>query len=162
MTDAAESRQTIKPAPIRKRLEVNAPIWRTFDVFVASMGGWWPRDHSLLKDTERKAIVIEPKSGGRWYEEGVDGTVNEWGTVREWSPPDRVLLVWQLNNQFAYDPDFETAVEVRFTADGEGRTIVEFEHRDLERFGETAVTQAELMDAGWSLILAAFVASAEA
>jgi uncharacterized protein YndB with AHSA1/START domain len=152
--------QTIKPAPIRKRLEVNAPLRRTFDVFVAGMGVWWPREHSLLKGTRRAAIVIEPRVGGRWYETGEDGSVIEWGKVHAWEAPDRVVLVWQLTGEWRYDAAFETDVEVRFTADGEGRTIVEFEHRDLDRFGEGAAQQREGMDGGWGQILDEFVKAA--
>src|SRR3569832_1438021 len=136
--------QTIRPAPIRNRLEVIAPIRRAFDTFVAGMGVWWPREHSLLKDTTRASIVIEPRVGGRWYEAGADGQVIEWGRVRVWDDPDRVVLVWQINGQWIYDTDFETDVEVRFT-ELNGRTIVEFKHRGQERYGEIAVTQADMM-----------------
>ena len=153
--------QVITPAPIRRRLEVNAPLERTFDTFVKRMHSWWPRDHSLVEGKVRTDIVVEPREGGRWYETADDGSEIMWGHVRTWDRPNRVLLVWQLTSAFAYDPDFETEVEVRFTADGE-RTIVEFEHRDLERYGEAAARTREMMDGGWAMILQQFVEAAEA
>ena len=71
-----------------------------------------------------------------------------FGETREWS----------------YDPHFETTVEVRFIPDGEA-TLVEFEHRDLERFGAKA---EELrggyesgMDGGWAALLENFRQAAE-
>ena len=51
-----------------------------------------------------------------------------------------IVFAWRYresNKEATYDPDFETTVEVRFTPDGD-YTIVDFEHRDLERFGDKA------------------------
>ena len=60
--------------------------------------------------------------------------------------------------------DFETTVEVRFVPDGD-HTLVEFEHRDLERFGARA---EELrggyesgMDGGWTALLDQYRETAE-
>ena len=153
--------QLIRPAPILKRIEVNAPVERAFEVFTAGIATWWPKQMSILKSPQ-KAMVIEPREGGRWYEIGEDGSECETGRVRVWEPPHRLTLVWQLTSQWTYDPDFETEVEVRFTPDGEGRTVVELEHRDLERFGDAAERQREAMDGGWGIILAEFTAAANA
>ena len=127
------------------------------------MGGWWLKGHSLLASPQRD-VVIEPHAGGRWYEIGEDGSEMDWGKVLAWDEPERVALAWQLNAEWTYDPDFETTVEIRFTPDGD-HTIVEFEHRDLERFGDKA---AEVrgdyetgMDGGWGELLAKYQAAAE-
>ena len=152
--------QLIRPAPIVKRVEVNAPVERTFAVFTDGIAAWWPKRMSILKSPQ-KAMVIEPREGGRWYEVGEDGSECDTGRVRVYDEPRRLVLVWQLTSQWAYDPDFETEVEIRFTPDGEGRTIVELEHRDLERFGEAAAQQRESMDGGWGMILDEFVKAAE-
>ncbi|HEY0412170.1 MAG TPA: SRPBCC family protein [Allosphingosinicella sp.] len=156
--------QRIAPAPIRKSLRVRAPREKAFRTFVEGMGGWWLKSHSLLKSPQRD-VVIEPRDGGRWYEVSEDGSEQMWGRVLEWTAPERVVLAWQLTADWAYDPDFETTVEVRFTAEGD-HTLVEFEHRDLERYGERA---EELrggyesgMDGGWAALLATFQTLAEA
>jgi uncharacterized protein YndB with AHSA1/START domain len=108
--------------------------------------------------------VIEPRTGGRWYDIGEDGTEMEWGRVLDWDAPERLVLAWQLDAEWTYDPEFETTVEVRFTPDGDG-TIVDFEHRDLERFGEKAnEVRGEFdtgMDGGWGQLLAAYQHAAE-
>ncbi len=89
----------------------------------------------------------------------------EWGRVLEWAGPDRILLAWQLNAEWTYDPEFETTVEVRFSADGD-ETIVDFEHRDLERFGEKAnEVRGDYdtgMDGGWRALLDAYQQAVEA
>ena len=101
--------------------------------------------------------------GGRWYEVTEDGGTCEWGRVLAWDPPRRVVLAWQLNADFRYDPDFVTEVEVRFTALAMRETRVDFEHRNLDRFGSADAAKRLLgsMDQGWGQILGAFVQSAE-
>ncbi|MEA3017104.1 MAG: hypothetical protein QOI38_1826 [Sphingomonadales bacterium] len=155
--------QRIAPAPIRKTLRVRASQEKAFRVFTANMGRWWLKSHSLLQAPQRD-VLIEPRAGGRWYEIGEDGSEQDWGRVLAWDPPRRIVLAWQLNADWAYDPDFETIVEVTFTAEGE-ETIVAFEHRDLERYGERA---EELrggyesgMDGGWAALLEGFRGVAE-
>jgi uncharacterized protein YndB with AHSA1/START domain len=142
----------IAAAPIRKTLRVKASREKAFRVFLADMGRWWPKDHSLLKSPQRD-VVVEPRPGGRWYEVGEDGSEYMWGRVLEWDAPDRALLAWQLNGEWSYDPEFETEVEIVFRADGDG-TIVEFEHRKLEAFDRTARDGHVMsMDEGWGAIL---------
>ena len=155
--------QRIAPAPIRRTLWVKASREKAFDTFIAGMGSWWLKSHSLLQSPQ-KDVIVEPRTGGRWYEIGEDGSEQVWGKVLGWERPDRVLLAWQLNADWSYDPDFETTVEVRFSPDGD-HTIVEFEHRDLERFGERAAQvrgdYESGMDGGWGELLAGFQRAAE-
>lgn len=152
--------QRIAPAAIRKTIEVKAPIARAFEVFADRMGEWWHKEHSIARETTQKDVVIEPLSGGRWYEIGADGSEHQWGRVLAYEPPRRLLLAWQLTREFQYDPDFETIVEVRFE-ERDGITIVEFEHRELERMGPDSVQLLEGMDGGWGMLLDLFQAKAE-
>jgi hypothetical protein len=153
--------QHIVPAPIRKTLRVRASRERAFEVFVARMGDWWARDFSIgVKQfgSPQANVVVEPHVGGRWYETVESGEQCQWGRVLAWEPPARLALAWQLTREFRYDPDFETTVEVTFTADGD-YTEVLFEHRDLERYGEMTPEQFQGRDMGWTRILAGFEAS---
>ena len=153
--------QRIAPAAIRKTIEVRAPIDRAFELFATRMGEWWHKEHSIARETTQADVVIEPMAGGRWYEVGADGSEHEWGKVLAYDPPNRLLLAWQLTKEFEYDPKFETTVEVRFE-ERDGMTIVEFEHRDLERMGTDAVQLLEGMDGGWAMLLGLFKAKVEA
>jgi uncharacterized protein YndB with AHSA1/START domain len=148
--------RTITLAPVRKSIVVNAPPARAFEVFTAGMTRWWPPTHTILKAPFKEA-VIEPRAGGRWYHVGQDGSTCETGLVQVWDPPSRLVLVWQLNPQWQYDPNLHTEVEVRFTQDG-ARTKVELEHRMIERMGEQAETARNAVDApgGWTGILEEF------
>lgn len=154
------SQQRIAPAAIRKTIEVKTPIDRAFRVFASRMGDWWHKDHSIAQGTTQADVIIEPKAGGRWYEKGADGSEHRWGRVIAYDPPRRLVLAWQLNREFEFDPNFETTVDVSFE-ERDGVTVVQFEHRDLERMGEGAVETMEAMDGGWGMLLDLFKTEAE-
>jgi uncharacterized protein YndB with AHSA1/START domain len=158
MNDLAQQR--IAPAAIRKSVTVNVPPERAFDVFAARMGSWWHKEHSIAKGTTQVDVVVEPRAGGRWYEKGADGSEHPWGKVITYERPRRLVLAWQLNREFVYDPDLETTVEVTFE-ERDGSTVVHFEHRDLERMGAGTVELLESMDGGWGMLLDLFKAEAE-
>ena len=143
----------IRPAPVRMSLHVDAAQDHAFDVFTSGMGRWWPKSHKL-GEAELDTQIIEPREGGRWYQRNLDGSECEIGTVAAWEPPARLLLIWQLNAQWTFDPDLATEVEVMFTPEGSG-TRVELEHRNLDRLGDTAEGFREAIDApgGWSGLL---------
>jgi uncharacterized protein YndB with AHSA1/START domain len=140
---------------ISKQLTVEAPRERAFRVFTSNMGAWWPSEHHIGK-AALKDCVIEPRVNGRWYEVDEDGGTCEWGKVLTWDPPRRLVLAWQLDASFRYDPDLITEVEVTFTVLGPKQTRVDFEHRDLERFGEAAERLRDAMGRGWGQILESY------
>ena len=143
----------IRPAPVRKSIFVAASQQHAFDTFTTGIGRWWPKSHHIGKsDLDRP--VMEPRTGGRWFEVGVDGAECEIGKVLAWDPPSRVLLAWQLTPDWTYDPELVTEVEVLFTPEGDG-TRVDLEHRHLERMGDRAEAARESVDSpnGWTLIL---------
>jgi uncharacterized protein YndB with AHSA1/START domain len=155
--------QTIKPAVIAKTFTVRAPQEKAFAVFTDGFDRWWPRTHHTGA-SPLKAAILEPRVGGRWYSTHEDGSENEWGDVLIWEPPARVVIAWRINAQFVYEPDMLTEVDVRFTDLGDGQTRIDFEHRGLERFGDSEAAKKTLssMDGGWDLILGNFQTTANA
>ena len=150
----------IRPAPVRKNIFVDASQDHAFEIFTSGMGVWWPKSHKL-SEAELDAQIIEPTEGGRWYQRNLDGSECEIGSVAAWEPPARVLLIWQLNAQWTFDPDLKTEVEVRFAPEGSG-TRVELEHRNLERLGDSAEGFREAIDSsgGWGALLKLFAEEA--
>jgi uncharacterized protein YndB with AHSA1/START domain len=147
--------QTIAVAPVRKQVRVAAPAERAFEIFTAGMGRWWPKGHSIGSSPQQD-VIIEPRSGGVWKERGEDGSEVQWGKVLAWEPPSRVLLGWQLNPQWQFDPNLLTELEIRFTPDGEG-TLVELEHR-MQGYGEAAEPMRQQMEGpeAWEGLLKLF------
>jgi uncharacterized protein YndB with AHSA1/START domain len=146
---------------VRKTVTVDAPVERAFEVFTTGFDRWWPREHHIAQ-VEMAEAILEPKAGGRWYERGVDGSECEWGEVIAWEPPRHVALRWHLGGDFRYEPDPEKSsrVDVRFQAQGPGRTLVELVHSEIERHGDGAEALRNAVDSGggWQLILAELAA----
>jgi uncharacterized protein YndB with AHSA1/START domain len=155
----------IEPAPIRKELEVAAPIERAFSAFFEMMHLWSPKAHTL-SGGERRALFVEPKAGGRWYEIDRNGRECDWGQVVEWDPPHRALLLWQISSAFQYEASVRTEVEVQFFALAERRTRIVFEHRHIERLGGDVGTARGILDGdrgwgGWFANYATFIEERE-
>src|ERR1700676_5135652 len=124
-------------APVRKQLVVNASQSRAFAVFTAEMSRWWPATHSILK-SPLKECIVEPRVGGRWYTVGEDGSSCQTGYVIAWQPPEALVLAWQINADWKFDPDLVTEVEVKFIPEGAGLTRIELRPRFLKRMGGKA------------------------
>ena len=108
--------------------------------------------------------MIETKAGGRCYQRAVDGSECDWGKVLVWEPPRRLVVAWQLDGQWQYDPDLSHAseVEITFTPETGGSTRVALEHR---HFDATAQRQSgsgrRRIPGGWGSLLQLFAAAAE-
>jgi uncharacterized protein YndB with AHSA1/START domain len=155
--------KTIAIAPVKKSVTVKASPQRAFEIFTAGMTRWWPATHTILKVAPREHI-IEPRVGGRWYAIGIDGSQCDNGKVLVWEPPGRLVLAWQLNADWQYDPELMTEVEMLFTAEGPDQTRVSLEHRYLERMGASGQRARDQVDSsgGWGAILELYRAAADA
>jgi uncharacterized protein YndB with AHSA1/START domain len=149
---------------IHGAVTAGVPIERAFRVFTASFDTWWPREYHIGQ-ADVAELVLEQREGGRWYERGVDGSEMDWGRVLVWEPPHRLVVTWQINGEWRFDPDpaHASEIEVRFTADGPERTRVELEHRFLDRLvGGHAIRGAIGQGGGWTSILQRFAGAASA
>jgi uncharacterized protein YndB with AHSA1/START domain len=154
--------RNIKVAPVQKTTKVRARQEHAFKVFTS--GRWWPKEHSILASgSPQKEVIIEPRVGGRWFERGEDGSECFWGEVLAWDPPNRLVLGWQVNGNFQFDPNTVSEIEIRFIPEGDELTRVELEHRHLDRFGETAAALRAALDSpeGWGRSLTRFAELAE-
>jgi uncharacterized protein YndB with AHSA1/START domain len=139
---------------VRTSITVNAPIERAFSVFTDGIGTWWSPDHHILRG-ELAEMVFEPRVGGHVYDRGVDGSECHWARVLVYEPPDRVVLSWDISLEWQIETDHEktSEVEVRFTALSTDRTLVELEHRHIDRHGDGWEQMRDAVGSpdGWSL-----------
>ena len=137
------------------------PVGMPFTLFTEGFNTWWI-GHKI-GEAELAEAVIEPRVDGRWYERGVDGSECDWGKVLVFEPPGRLVLTWQLNSEFKFDPELSHAseVEVLFT-EKNGQTTVDFEHRCIERLGAGAEELAASVagEGGWPAILELYAKAA--
>ncbi len=155
---------SLEEAVVRKSIRVKAPVERAFSVFVEQMETWWPATHHIGK-IPFVAIFIEPRVGGRWYEQNAKGELCDWGKVLAWDPPQRVTLSWHVGPGHDspdwvcdLDPAKASEVEIRFTPEPDGMTLVQLTHSKLERHGEGYEQLRAMFESptAWSGILSHF------
>lgn len=144
---------------VKKTLTVACAQQAAFSIFTSSMGNWWPATHHI-GSTPFRDIVVEPKTGGRWYEIDEQNEQCQWGHVLAWEPPFRLLLSWHLGPDWKYNPDLSSAseVEVRFVPESSSTTRIELTHRSLERHGAGFEKLRDDIDSpgGWTSLLAEY------
>jgi uncharacterized protein YndB with AHSA1/START domain len=149
-------------AVVNKTLFLNCSREHAFHVFTQNMGQWWPATHHV-GNVPFRDILIEPRSGGRWYEISADDTQGVWGHVLKWDPPQRVLLSWHLDTTFKFNPDLARASEldICFRALADDKVRIDFEHRYIERHGTGYQQLRDMLDGGWVGVLAEFAKLAD-
>jgi uncharacterized protein YndB with AHSA1/START domain len=146
----------VHDATVRVQIVVDAPIERAFRVFTGEFDRIKPREHNLLRVAIAET-VFEPRVGGHVYDRGVDGSVCRWARVLAYEPPHRIVISWDISPQWQIetDPGKTSEVEIRFVAEGAGRTRVELEHRHFDRHGAGWQSERDGVagDGGWPLYL---------
>jgi hypothetical protein len=145
-------------APIKKEITVQASQQTAFDVFTQQMDTWWPRTHHT-GNTPMTKLLLESGDDGRWYSKHEDGSEVEVGKVIRWDPYSNLLLNWQIDGNFKYNPSLTTEVEVQFIAIDPTTTKVIMEHRNLDRLVEGKVIDS--MDMGWGMIMEMYKQTAD-
>jgi uncharacterized protein YndB with AHSA1/START domain len=162
MTTEEAKLDAIDPNSVRKVMSVQASPAVAWRVFTEKMGSWWPLAVYKIGKTNAVDAIIEPRVGGRWYERGDDGSTCDWGRVLVWEPVSRLVLSWDVDANWQYDPNLKTEIEVRFIAEGNDATRVELEHRKLDRYGARRDEMRRIFDieGDWGRLLAMFAARA--
>ncbi len=142
--------------PIRLSFEVACRPEHAFAVWTAGIGRWWPADHTVSGEPDL-TVVLEGRPGGRIFERTRAGTEHDWGRVRVWDPPERLVYVWHLRR----DPADATEVEIRFAEAGPGSTRVEIEHRGWEAFAADGEARRDRDRGGWASLLPHYQAAIE-
>jgi uncharacterized protein YndB with AHSA1/START domain len=100
--------------PLRLEVRIDAPRERVWQALVDDFSVWWPAD-SFNVGGPTARMTLEPKVGGRMFEDWGDGQGLLWGQVvglkrpetlqmvsdsfPEWGGPLRNFLTWRLESQ---------------------------------------------------------------
>jgi len=145
----------ISVEPVRKSVTVPAAPQRAFELFTAHIQEWWPlRTHSVGAQ-DAVGLVFGEGVGAAIVETLADGTTSVWGTVTQWEPPHRVAFTWHPGTAEAE----ATRVEVTFTPDGPGSTVVRLVHTGWERRPD-GVSARKGYDSGWEPVIGRFAETA--
>jgi uncharacterized protein YndB with AHSA1/START domain len=149
---------------IKTDIVVDAPIDHAFRVFSERFDQIKPREHNMLQ-VDIAESVLEPRSGGRLYDRGIDGSECQWGRVLAYEPPARIVFTWDISPHWQIETDLDRAseVEVRFTEETPERTRVTLEHRHLDRHGDgwQGLREGVAGDQGWPLYLTRYAEQAQ-
>jgi uncharacterized protein YndB with AHSA1/START domain len=137
--------------PVRKSVTVPATPQRAFELFTAHIQEWWPlRTHSVGIE-QAVGVAFGEGVGGAIIETLADGSTSVWGTITHWEPPHRVAFTWH-----AGTPQAEaTRVEVTFTQDEPGSTVVRLVHSGWEHRPDGASVR-EGYESGWEPVISSF------
>ena len=133
--------------PVRKALLVPIAPEKAFSLYTTGVASWWPLDSHSVGENRAETVILEGRAGGRFYERDKDGTAAEWGVVRVWDPPHRLVYSWHPGRP----EDTGQEVELRFAADGSG-TRIDLEHRGWEALGDKAEAVRANYDKGWDFV----------
>ena len=141
--------------PVRKAVTVPAVPQRAFELFTAHMQEWWPLATHSVGAQDAVGVVFGGGVGGLIIETLADGTTSVWGTVTDWEPPHRVAFTWHAGTSEAE----ATRVEVTFTEDGPGRTVVVLVHSGWKHRPDGASAR-DGYDSGWGPVINRFAETA--
>jgi uncharacterized protein YndB with AHSA1/START domain len=135
--------------PVQKSLRVARAQADAFRIYTESYGKWWPLATHSLGGSKAVNAVMEPRKGGRIYEEWNDGSIHAYGEVLVWEPPHRVVHSWHVG----HPPHEASEVELRFVSISPRETRVELDHRNWETMsGAKAGEIRESYNNGWNSV----------
>jgi hypothetical protein len=139
-------------SPIVKSVTVGLTVDAAFQLFTEQASRWWPlRTHSVGGE-DAIGCYLEGRVGGRFYEVQKDGTQSDWGKVRVWEPPKRMVVSFHPGRT----PKFATEVEVKFVSESSG-TRVTLTHRGWERCSPEIQAERSGYESGWDFVLGCYV-----
>jgi hypothetical protein len=145
----------LRRPPVHASTLVRSNREHTFDMFVKTIGAWWPTKRASLGKEKVRDITIEPRGGGKVFETWDDGTTAEWGELLAWNPPAGLTMTWN-------GTPVPTEVELAFIELGPSLTRVTVEHRGWEALSDEQLAQdcglpggylGGSYDIGWEQIL---------
>jgi uncharacterized protein YndB with AHSA1/START domain len=141
--------------PVRKSVTVPAGPQRAFELFTAHIQEWWPLATHSVGGEHAAGLAFGEGVGAPIIETLADGTTSAWGTITGWEPPHRVAFSWHPGRAEAE----ATRVEVTFTQDGPGCTVVRLIHSGWERRPDGASVR-DGYDSGWDPVIRRFTEAA--
>lgn len=143
MTEDSGTVRTLRRPPVRQSVLVRSNRSHTFDIFVRTIGVWWPVNPFSAGNDRVRDVTFERRAGGRVYETWADGTDVDWGTVLDWSPPERFVMTWNMTS-------VATEVELAFAELGPELTRVSVEHRGWERLSDKQLAEDCALPGGYT------------
>lgn len=79
MTNQPNNQVLLRRMEVEQEISINASAERVFEVLTGDISAWWGAPHLLTASPQ--AIILEPRVGGRFYEQSGSGDGALWATV---------------------------------------------------------------------------------
>jgi uncharacterized protein YndB with AHSA1/START domain len=122
-----------------------SPPKGVWTAFARDMHKWWHRDH--FSDARAKAMKIETRLGGRWFESWGQGRGRVWHTVVTCDPPRLLETTGPLFPQFG-GPAM-SMLRLEFTPRGKGTKLLLSD----AIFGAVSTKTKKSFESGWKAVL---------
>jgi len=145
MGTASEDTLAVRAVRVEMDVEIEGTMPRVWKALVEEMGTWWPASFYAGK---AKAFVLEPRVGGRMYEDWGGGGGLLWYTVVSLDPPRTLELAGHLFP--AYGGPATTLVRIELS-ERDGKTLLRLTDAI---HGHLATDTDAKLDTGWKEIFA--------
>jgi Activator of Hsp90 ATPase homolog 1-like protein len=142
-------------APLRKTVLVPMEPPQAFELFTTRIARWWPLPTHSVGLADAVLVTFPQEVGGSILETMRDGTSCTWGTVTRWDPPSAVAFTWHPGQSESGAGD----IDVSFTSDGIGGTVVALTHSGWARRSDGAAARRRY-ETGWDVVLAPYRSTA--
>jgi len=129
---------------VEQAVMVEASPRRVFEALTGDVSAWWGPPH-IIDEKRSRDIVMEPRLGGRLYEDWGDGAGALWATVTRIRPDEYLELTGPLGTRRVVMGVITFTLEPRG-----GGTLLRLSHRALGEMGPDTETS---YDEGWRDLL---------
>lgn len=136
--------------PILKTTHVPLPPAEAFELFMAQLDAWWPKDRHTTFGPDTR-FEVEPRKNGTITEIAPDGMRRIWGRIIAWEPDQYMAFSWFPDG----DEAAATVVAVSFTPKADG-TRLNLTHGGFDILGPLADAVSTSYLVGWDLTLGSY------
>jgi DNA-binding transcriptional ArsR family regulator/uncharacterized protein YndB with AHSA1/START domain len=145
MANQANGQVVLRSMQVEQEVTINAPAERVFEALTNDISPWWGAPYLITEAPQ--SIILEPKVGGRMYEESGVGEGALWAMVTAIKKNEHLELTGPIGMSGA----LHSIATINLEPKNEGEaTLVKFSHQAIGQLGEE--TQANY-NAGWQDLL---------
>lgn len=140
---------------VQMQIEIKASAATVWQALVDNIGEWWPAEFYTGGDSARRTFRIEPKPGGRMYEDWGDDCGTLWGTVVAVDPGRKLQIHGMVFPDYG-GPNHNFGTWLLEEANG--TTTMTYSEASIGRVSDAGV---EEKDKGWKFLWATMKAHIE-